>query len=181
MKNSQPFSRVCRQQSAARRNPPGRCRLFGLVTLNPFGGWYFFIKFYGDPTPKPTDGFGGLTPIFRGFLGVSGFGSQLCSFWESISQDPIFNKKYSKSIGKLEQWLPFPTLKLEKRLPLDLCQTQQCNRLVFIGDQIEISPNTRYWDWIDLWYNPNLSKNWYCIERSNPNTRYRGLFQSNTQ
>jgi hypothetical protein len=42
--------------------------------------------------------------------------------------------------------------------------------LVFIRDRIEISPNTRYWYRINLWYNPNLSKSWYCIERSNPNT-----------
>jgi hypothetical protein len=35
---------------------------------------------------------------------------------------------------------------------------------VFIEDRIEISPDTRYWDQINLWYDPNLSKNWYHRE-----------------
>jgi hypothetical protein len=56
---------------------------FGLVTPNPFGSWFFLIKFYGDPTPKTTDGFGALTPIFRGNWWIFwGFGIRLSNFWE---------------------------------------------------------------------------------------------------
>jgi hypothetical protein len=41
--------------------------------------------------------------------------------------------------------------------------------------------DTPYWDWINLQSDPNLLENWDCIEWSDPNTWYWGLFWSNTQ
>jgi hypothetical protein len=86
--NQEGLSAVKGAPSAAGRNPTRRWGLFWVRHSQPLWGLVFFlIKFYGDPTPKPTDGFGGLTPIFWGILGVLGFGSWLSSFWELISQD----------------------------------------------------------------------------------------------
>jgi hypothetical protein len=34
---------------------------FGALMPNPFGGFFFFFKYFRDLTPKPDDGFGGST------------------------------------------------------------------------------------------------------------------------
>jgi hypothetical protein len=89
--------------SEAGRKPPGRCERFWVSNSQPLWGLIFLlIKFYGDLTSKPTDGFGGLTPIFRVFSGVSGFGSQLAKTqknpgvelllgWIELERDRCFN------------------------------------------------------------------------------------------
>jgi hypothetical protein len=54
----------------------------------PLGVSFFLSKIIGDSTPKPADGFGGLTPNNQGIRGKLGV-------WESINQAP-------KNLGKLE-------------------------------------------------------------------------------
>jgi hypothetical protein len=53
--------------------------------------------------------------------------------------------------------------------------------LVFIGDQIEMEFNTRYWDWLDHKYDSHLLENWDCVEQFNPRFMGNWDWYSSTQ
>jgi hypothetical protein len=98
---------------------------------------------------------------------------------QDISYFLQFIQHWNQS-NPIRYWLIFQTSKnrgLDQNSFMIPIQSNT-QKLWAIGDRIKMSPNTRDWDWIALRDPSSLINQDWNGDQSDPNTRYRGSFQT---